>query len=185
VAEALADSAGLSRVFFVPSRSAPHKPGDDMAPADDRAAMVRLAIDGNPRFALSRLEIDRPGPSYTIDTVRALVRDLESTPLLILGVDAFLLIRTWHQWEDLVAMAPFALACRVGYDVGAARDLAREIGARVEYVLDSVWVSVSSTTVRERVAAGGSIRYLVPDPVVDYITSRGLYRPGVPLGSRR
>jgi len=175
-AEAVAEKLDLETVLFVPVGTPPHKPSCGVAGAVHRAEMVRIAIAGNPRFRLHTAEIDRPGPSYSVDTVQELL-SAGRRPLVILGIDAFALIRTWHRWGDLLRLAPVALVGRPGYDMRDALALAAELGATVACVEETPGVAVSSTALRERLVAGGSVRYLVPESVADYIGANRLYRP--------
>lgn len=175
-AEAAGDELGLARVLMVPARVPPHKDSTDVAPAEDRAAMIELAIDDNPRLDLSTVELERSGPSYTIETIEDLNSTLGRLPVLILGVDAFQLIRSWYRWEELIDRVPFALVARPGYDTSEAAELADQIGARVVCLVEDRGVDVSSTLLRRRIDQGKTIRYLTPDPVVQYLARRSLYR---------
>ncbi len=174
-AEAAADRLGLERVLFVPSGVAPHKDATDVIAPEHRAAMAEIAIADNPRFALSRLEIDRPGPSYSVDTVRELLNAGAGEPVLILGVDAFLLIETWRDWRDLVGLAGFAIVARPGYDTDEVGALARRVGARLACVVEGLGPQVSGAELRARFARSETTRYLTPDGVLRYIERNGLY----------
>jgi nicotinate-nucleotide adenylyltransferase len=175
-AEAVAEKLDLETVLFVPVGTPPHKPAFGVTSAAHRVEMIRIAIAGNPRFRLHMAEIERPGASYTVDTVQELL-SVGRRPLLILGVDAFLLIRTWHRWSDLLGLAPVALVGRPGYDVRDALALAGELGATVACAEETAGVAVSGTDLRERLVAGRSVKYLVPDRVAEYIRSNRLYVP--------
>ncbi len=175
-AEAAADRLGLARVLFVPSGVAPHKDGSDIVAPKHRAAMVELAIASNPRFALSTVEIQRSGPSYSVDTVRTLMNAGEGEPVLILGTDAFAQIETWHNWSELVRLVGFAIVARPGYDTALAPALARRVGARLECVVEGLGPQVSGTELRARLRRSETTRYLVPDEVLRYIERNGLYK---------
>lgn len=177
-AEETAEHYGASRVIFMPNRQPPHKRGYAVSPAEDRYLMTVLATNSNPRFEVSRLELDREGPSYTIDTLRALRALLgEQTPLLfITGADAVLEIATWHEAEAVLREGRFVAVHRPGYDLGR---LATAVGPEAMRHIEPIALrelDISSTDLRERVARGQSIRYLTPEPVREYIARRGLYR---------
>jgi nicotinate-nucleotide adenylyltransferase len=174
-AEAAAGALGLERVLIVPSGTAPHKDAS-RAPAEHRLAMARLAAAGNDRLAVSDREVLRPGPSYTIDTVEAIEAETGSRVALVLGVDAFLLIRTWRRWEELLQRVDLALVSRPGYPDDEADELAAGLGVRPACRVPDLGVAVSSSALRDRIAHGLPVRYLVPDPVLHYIAERGLYR---------
>lgn len=174
-AEAVRDKLGLDHVLMMPARVPPHKDSHGVAPATDRAAMVRLAVASNPLLRLSELELRRRGPSFTLDTVEELASTYGSPPVLILGVDAFLLIQTWHRWAELAERVPFALVARPGYDTKEARSLADRIDAEVVCLIEGGGLDISSTLLRQRIAEGRTIRYLTPDPVIDYLRGHGLY----------
>jgi nicotinate-nucleotide adenylyltransferase len=176
-AEAARDALGLDQVLFVPAGDPPHKATGTVSPAADRAAMVQLAIAGNDAFAMSRVELDRPGPSWTVDTVDHFVeRGLPVT--LILSAESFAELPGWHEPERLLGRCRIAVVPRGG--VAAPDDdwLGRHFpGVSADVVrLDWPRLRLSATEIRGRVAAGRSIRYLVPDAVIAYIGDHGLYR---------
>jgi nicotinate-nucleotide adenylyltransferase len=196
LAEEVAESAKLGEVRFMPSGTPPHRtrPGAD---ATDRVAMARLAVAGNPRFSVDDRETRRAGPGYTVDTLTELRSELGvSRPLaLLLGADAFLELATWHRWRALFDLAHIVVAYRPGFpiDTWQARmpePLAHEYAARHMHqplavhlapaggiaAVSMTGLDISATFVRNAVAAGASARYLLPDSVLDYIQSRGLYR---------
>jgi len=173
---------GVEQVVFMPNRQPPHKAGLSVTPAEHRAAMVRLAIAGNPGFAFSDFELSRPGPSYTIETVRALAAERPDwEAALIIGLDSLLEIRTWREWETLLQSTDFYVVTRPGYDVAAAHRLLAELGPRLSArvrLLEVPGVAVASADLRRLAAAGYPLRYLVPDPVAEYIKAHGLYQRG-------
>lgn len=185
LAQEAAESLGLERVLFVPAGSPPHKPGVPVTPGADRLAMVELAIAGNERFVASRIELDRAGPSYTVDTLEALAsgRPSEGVPsmadlTLILSADAFMGLPSWHEPRRVLELARLAVAPRDGYpEAGPAFMEAHfpDLAGRVVY-LDGPRIRLSASALRERAAAGRSLRYLVPDAVAAYIGDHGLYR---------
>lgn len=184
IAEEAREALGLDRVLFVPAGVPPHKRGGGISPVEHRVAMVERAIEGNPAFELSRIEVDRPGPSYTVDTVEALAAD-GTDVTLILSAETFAQLPAWHEPWRLFDAATIAVVPRGGY---AATDRAwvetefpgRE--GRVTY-LEGPLLDLSSTELRARVAAGRSIRYLVPAAVEAYIEDHSLYRSPAAAGS--
>jgi len=192
IAEEAREILGIESVLFVPTGSPPHR-ATAIAPAADRLAMTAAAIAGNPAFQLSRIEVDRPGPSYTLETLTQLAwqaRDAGREPdlVLILSAETFHDLPGWHQPRRILELARVAVAPRVGHRTPELAWLAREfpgLEGRVTF-LEGPRLGVSSTALRARLAAGRSIRYLVPAPVVAYIEDHGLYRPGVGRdGSRK
>jgi nicotinate-nucleotide adenylyltransferase len=187
VAEAARDTLGLDRVLFIPAGQPPHKAGRRISSAADRHAMVQAAIAGNDRFVASTIEMERAGPSYTVDTLRALQtrpdaldgREDGHPPLvLILSAEAFLELPTWHEPEAVLELAALAVAPRDGYpDAGPAFLAEHFPGISVRAVfLDGPRLRLSASDLRADAAAGRSIRYLVPDAVADYIGDHALYR---------
>jgi nicotinate-nucleotide adenylyltransferase len=182
VAEAARDTYGLRRVLFVPAAQPPHKPDRPITPVEHRVAMVEAAISGNAGFKISRIEVDRPGPSYTVDTLLALRQaDPGGHLALILSAESYAELPTWHRAEGILELADLIVAPREGYlavdtepaDRGASTD-----GPRVVH-LDGPRIRLSASEIRVRAAAGRSIRYLVPDAVAAYIGDHGLYQdPG-------
>ncbi|MDQ7843298.1 MAG: nicotinate-nucleotide adenylyltransferase [Armatimonadota bacterium] len=178
----------LDHVYFVPNRYPPHKSLDHVTDPEHRFRMTQLAVQSNPRFSVSRIEIDRPGPSYTIDTLLALRREYAAGDLFyITGADAILQIvrGEWQRAAELLELCQFIAASRPGFPIGVD-DLRRyNVTGRVLenlHVMEIPALAISSTDIRARVAAGRPIRYLVPDAVAAYIAEHGLYRrPGTPL----
>ena len=180
VAEEAREVLGLERILFVPAGQPPHKPAVEISPVEHRVAMVELAIADNPAFELSRIEVDRAGPSYTVDTVEALARDADVT--LILSAETFAELPTWHEPERLFEAGHLAVVPREGYPAPDPAWLAATFPGREDRViyLDAPHLGVSSTAIRDKVAAGRSIRYLVPTTVGAYITANNLYRTDRP-----
>jgi nicotinate-nucleotide adenylyltransferase len=182
LAQDAAESLGLERVLFVPAGSPPHKPGVTVTPGTHRLAMVQLAITGNERFEASRIELDRDGPSYTVDTLTALAadaaRDEVSDLTLILSADAFLGLPDWREPRRVLELARLAVAPRDGYPEAGPVFLAvhfPDVAHRVVF-LDGPRIRLSASALRDRAAAGRSLRYLVPDAVAAYIGDHDLYR---------
>jgi nicotinate-nucleotide adenylyltransferase len=167
---------GLDEVVFVPTGTPWQKSHRDVSPAEDRYLMTVIATASNPRFSVSRTDIDRPGATYTIDTLRDLRRTYPGDELFfITGADALAQILGWHAAEELFALAHFVGVSRPGYE---PVDLTRFPTGAVT-LLEVPALAISSSGCRERVAQGHPIWYLVPDGVVQYIEKRSLYRePG-------
>jgi nicotinate-nucleotide adenylyltransferase len=169
-ASEVAYALALDEVVFVPAGRPWMKEGTAISPAEDRYEMTRLAVEGDPRFSVSRAEIDRAGPTYTVDTLRALAGP-DTELFFVTGADALAQVPSWHDAEALYGLAHFVGVTRPGYAVDTA---AFPEGAVT--LLETPPLAVSSTDCRSRVARGAPIRYLVPEPVVAYIAERGLYR---------
>jgi nicotinate-nucleotide adenylyltransferase len=177
------DQLDLERVVFVPAGQPPHKRGRAITPAEHRLAMVELAIADEPRFELSRIEIDRPGLSYTADTAEAILaagaaldRPIDLT--IILSAESFAEFPSWHDPARLLRLATVAVAPRPGHPPPSAEWLARRLPgfAHRVVVLGGPHLDISASDIRARVAAGEPIDGLVPPPVVAYIEAHQLYR---------
>jgi nicotinate-nucleotide adenylyltransferase len=175
----------LSEVLFVPNHYPPHKDLDGVSASEHRYHMTLLATATNPHFAVSRLEVDRPGPSYSIDTIRELRRVYQADALFyITGADAILQVvrGAWEGSAELLMLCQFIAASRPGFPIDVD-DLRRfnVTGQQLSniHVIEIPALAISSTDIRLRVTAGRPIRYLVPEPVETYIYKHGLYgRPG-------
>jgi nicotinate-nucleotide adenylyltransferase len=179
VAESAGHQLGLDRVLWIPAATAPHKQGrTDAASAQDRLHLTRLATAGNPRFAVSDVELARGGVSYTADTLRALAAEHpEKRFVLIMGGDSLAYFPRWREPTAIAALADLAVYARPGSDLEPALGAARTLGATV-HVIDAPRLDLSSTELRRRIAAGKSTRYLLPEAVRAAITGRGLYGVG-------
>ena len=181
LAEAARSSLGLERVLFVPAGDPWRKAGQEITPAHHRLAMVRLAVADNPHFEVSTLEVDREGPSYTVDTLAALAEQYapDAELYLLLGEDALRDMPNWKQPERIAALATVVVAPRPGgAGPGALPDSASpEVAARL-VVLDMPVIDISATALRERARRGLSLHNLVPAAVARYIEEHGLYRRG-------
>ncbi|MDQ6638124.1 MAG: nicotinate-nucleotide adenylyltransferase [Pseudomonadota bacterium] len=166
------DELGLDEVRWIPVGQ-PSQKSRRLSDAADREAMVRLAVAGEPRFVVDRIELRRRGVSYTLDTVRELAAAEPGTEwVLILGQDQYASLHTWRDWRELVARVTLAIANRPG-----AEPVINAQIARVPHQMVSLpMMDVSSTEVRRRVAAGLSVADLVPEAVASYIERRQLYR---------
>jgi nicotinate-nucleotide adenylyltransferase len=184
VAEEAREGLGLDRILFVPAARPPHKLASEVTPIVHRLAMVDLATADNPAFELSRIEVDRPGPSYTVDTIETLASAGDRV-IVILSAETFAELPTWHEPARLFEAAHVAVAPRWGYPAPDAAWLAAAFPGREDRVsyLEGPRLGVSSTALRARVAAGRSIRYLVPDRVAAYIAANDLYLQRRPASS--
>lgn len=165
--EVAREELALDQVLFVPTGVQWRKAAREISPAEHRVAMVRLAIAGNPSFVLSTVEVDRPGPSYTADTLEQLRGTYPDAEMFfIVGRDALEDMPNWVRPERIRELATLAVAARNGEDVTVEPPAMR---------LEMPEIGISATDIRERVAAGRSIRYLVPPVVETYIREHGLY----------
>jgi nicotinate-nucleotide adenylyltransferase len=167
---------GLDEVMFVPTGRPWQKP-DRATGAEDRYLMTVIATASNPDFSVSRVEIDGPGLTYTVDTLRRLRADLGAGTRLffVTGADAVLEILTWKDPEEVLRLAEVIAATRPGYDLSRLAETVPAAAGRV-HAMRIPALAISSTDVRARVAAGAPVSYLVPEGVARYIQKRGLYR---------
>jgi nicotinate-nucleotide adenylyltransferase len=171
VAHVLREQLGLDQVRFVPAREQPFKQGQHHATAAQRAAMVRLAIADEPGFVLETAEVDRPGPSYTVETLRTLHQQEPGHRfILLVGADAAAALPEWHEAQAIPTLAEIAVFSRPGAEVPHSG----LIGRRLEVPA----LDISATEIRRRVGQGLSIRYWVPDAVAAFIAAHGLYQHG-------
>ncbi|HYM52257.1 MAG TPA: nicotinate-nucleotide adenylyltransferase [Candidatus Dormibacteraeota bacterium] len=176
-----ADALELDRVLFMPAAQPPHKRRGEVSSAAERLLLTRIAIDGDPTFALSPIEMERPGPSFTVDSVEELLRLYPDVRLyLLMAADALAGIDTWREPERLLALVEWAVGPRAGSGLPDRDELRRRFGAAAAriHLLEGPTLDVSASEIRRRVAAGQAIRYLVPRAVEELIIERGLYRPG-------
>jgi nicotinate-nucleotide adenylyltransferase len=167
----------LDRVLFVVASIPPHKPVEEEPGAGHRLELCRLAVDGDDRFEVSDLELEREGPSYTVDTLVQLRSQAPQNDLyLILGGDIAAGLPSWHRVERVLELATPAIAKRRGTPRTEVQEALESLrgGERARF-FDMPTVGISSTMIRERVAAGQPIRYLVPDGVAEYIQRHHLY----------
>jgi len=179
-AEEVLQGFGLERVIFVPSGNPPHKPASEVTSAEHRYLMTLLATADHPSFEVSRLEIDRPGPSYTLDTLREFRRQFscEKALYFITGLDAILEVHTWNGFRELFQIADFIAVTRPGYSVETLRLLESSLGQECfskVHPFPVTLLAISSRDIRRRVREGKSIRYLVPREVMEYIEKERLY----------
>jgi nicotinate-nucleotide adenylyltransferase len=178
LAEYALESLGLSQVLFAPAGDPPHKPGMTRTPTEQRLAMARLAIAGEARFILSTIDIDRPGPHYTVDMLRLLQAQFPDAELyFLMGADSFRDLPKWYHPADIIPLCQIVVANRCDVEVVPEMHEATLPGLAAKTImLDIPLVAASSTEIATRLRAGKSVRYLVPQPVLDYIASDGLYR---------
>lgn len=165
---------GLDHLVFMPSGIPPHKAYEGLATADDRAEMVRLALDGHNQFTVSSFELERSGKSYTVETLRTLHRQMEDDGelFLIIGADNAVDMRSWYEPEHVLDLAHVLVAERPGFDRSQIDPVLK---AKMQFVKTPL-LEISSTVIRERVRAKLPIRYWVPDAVADYIFTHQLYQ---------
>jgi nicotinate-nucleotide adenylyltransferase len=175
-AEEALQQFGLDEVVFVPTGQPWMKAHGVVSPPEDRYLMTVIATASNPRFRVSRMEVDRDGPTYTIDTLRGLKEELGPSAQLffITGADAVLEIFQWKDPGELFEMAQFIAATRPGYDIAAIEAQAGAMPGITVMTIPAL--AISSTDIRERIAQGRPIRYLVPEGVKSYVEKAGLYR---------
>jgi nicotinate-nucleotide adenylyltransferase len=195
LAEELAEVLDIAQVRVIPAGQPPHR-GQPRATAPQRLEMARRAVAGNPRFLLDAREIDKKAPCYSVETLAALRAELpKNTPLvLFMGGDAFLGLTTWHEWRRIFDLAHIAVAHRPGYSLASwedalpdplrtllstrhcehAAELAEKPAGRV-FPHTITQLDISASQIRDRALRGKSLRYLLPDPVIDYINENRLY----------
>ncbi|ABE50426.1 nicotinate-nucleotide adenylyltransferase [Methylobacillus flagellatus KT] len=191
MAQELAESLGLAEVRFIPSATPPHRE-QPMTSATQRAEMVALAIAGNPLFKLDTQELERQGYSYTIDTLQFLHEGLQGKArlCLLMGMDAFAGITSWHRWQELLQFAHIVVTTRPGAALPSSNLVldaflqthmlsdAQQLPIQAEH---GIWVQeitaldISATKIRESLAYGCTPRYLVPDKVLEFICQHDLY----------
>jgi nicotinate-nucleotide adenylyltransferase len=177
-ASEVASQFDLDEVIFVPTGEPWQKAQRAVSPREDRYLMTVIATASNPRFSVSRIDIDRPGPTYTIDTLRELRRELgergaaDAELFFITGADALSQILTWNSADKLLELAHFVGCTRPGHPLSEPNGLPDGAVSLVEIPA----LAISSTECRERVGRNQPIWYLVPDGIVQYISKRALYR---------
>lgn len=195
LAEEMGELLGLEEVRILPAGRPPHR-GQPRVAAQHRLAMARLAVAGNPRFVLDEREIHKASPSYSVETLTALRGELPAgTPLILfMGADAFMGLTTWHRWQDLLDLAHLAVAHRPGFTSAVWEDampepLRRLLATRrceqaaelsekpagLIHLHTITQLDISASQIRERALRGRSLRYLLPDSVIDYIQENHLY----------
>ena len=180
VAEDCWAQLGLDEVLFVPAGTPPHKRGRAISPAADRVEMVSRAIAGNPHFRLSRVDVDRPGASYSVEMVARLRHDLgdDASIFFIVGRDALADLPLWREPARLADLCRIVAVNRPGYpplDLRRLESAIPDASARI-LQLEVPELSISASNLRQRVREGRPITYMTPDAVIEYIQQHGLYR---------
>ena len=195
LAEEVADAIGLAKIRFIPTGTPPHRGTPRVSP-QHRLEMVRLAIQGNPRFEADDREIRREGVCYTFDTLNELRAELGQRPLcLLMGSDAFCALTTWHRWEEIFDLAHIVIAHRPGFSLqqlqsslpgplrkiylqrlAASSGILRRDSGGAVYLREITALDIAATAIRALLAGGDSARYLVPETVLDYIDRNRLYK---------
>jgi nicotinate-nucleotide adenylyltransferase len=205
-AEEVAEALALERVVFVPSAQPPHKlptPGDTLASASLRLAWVKAAIAENPRFVVDTLELERQGPSYSVDTLRAFAaRFARARCVFVIGQDAFAELGSWREPAALLELAHFAVTSRPPSRKGSLKSwMPRALARQIEFAADGLsgkhrsaktWIraveitplEISSSDIRARLRVGRSVRYLLPDGIHDAVVQSRVYGPGQGLSPR-
>lgn len=192
MAEELAEALRLDEVRFIPAATPPHK-HPPVASMEHRAAMVRLGIAANPRFTFDERELHRVGASYSVDTLQSLRQELgvEASLVLFIGSDAFSQLHTWHRWEELISLCHIAVAQRPSVSGEEPFPIVMDSFLRTHRTEDIddlhrfpagfvtmqhiTALDISSTKIRQALHAQGSVRYLMPESVADYIREHRLY----------
>jgi len=195
-AEQVVEQLGLERLLFVPSGTPPHKPEERLAHARVRLDWVRRAIAGNKRFELDPVEVERAGPSFSVDTLRAIgARVAPGKPVFVIGSDALAELGSWRDPDAILALAHLAVMARREAGGALAERLPPTLAGALELAPDGLsarhrsagtwarWLEIdalpiSATDVRERLRAGRSVRYLVPEAIHDDVVASGVYGPG-------
>ena len=179
----------LAEVRFIPSRLPPHRP-PTIAPEALRLRMLEAALDDQPGFVVDGRELRRPGPSFMVDTLASLRQELPTRPLcLLLGMDAFFGLPAWHRWQDILTLAHIIVARRPGFSEQTDGEIGQLLRSRETtdsqalgtalagciLVREVTQLEISSSAIRNLVAAGGDPRFLVPDAVLQLITKTHIY----------
>jgi nicotinate-nucleotide adenylyltransferase len=169
----------LTRLLWTVTPNPPHKQDQTITPLEHRLAMVKLAIEDNPSFELSDVELDRPGPHYTLDTIKLLAEQNPNAEIVpILGGDSLNDLPTWHQPKEILYAAHWVGVLRRPGEETNLEELERElpgIKSKVHYV-DAPLLEIASRDIRQRIAHGESVRYYVPKAVYEYIEEHHLYK---------
>ena len=174
-ARAVAERKAFSKVVLIPSAQPPHKQvSATMAAAQDRLAMCRLAVEGEPFFDVDDLELNRPGPSYTIDSAHELAQRSGERVYWLIGADMLLVLPTWRRPQDLLRDVEFVVMARPGWSIDW-NTLPSEMRKLEANVVEAPRIDISATEIRRRVREGLSIAYLTPPQVARYIRERALY----------
>lgn len=187
----VSETLGLDELRFIPCQVPPHRPQPGATPMQRRAMLELALADAPPGFRVDLRELNRPGPSYMVDTLFSLREDIGSRPLiLILGMDAFLGLPGWHRWREITELAHLGVMRRPGHEPRWPVELEKEIRGRLTdqatdlqsraagraLLLNVTQLEISASQLRRLIGAGKSPRYLTPEPVSRYIAQHGLYQ---------
>ncbi|MEJ2233458.1 MAG: nicotinate-nucleotide adenylyltransferase [Syntrophobacterales bacterium] len=194
-AEEVAESLRLEQMIFIPAAKPPHKSEVEVVSFDHRWHMMQLAIAGNPLFVLSDLEYQRPGVSYSVETLTQLSKERGGSEELyfVLGLDAFLELQTWKSYRELFSLCHFIVVARPGFSPESLDAMLntqvsdrysfdiqlqgyRHPNLHTVYYREVTLLDISSSTIRKLLAQGGTVRYLLPKKVEEYIQQQGLYQ---------
>lgn len=194
-AEEVLDKTRADKALFIPVFKPPHKDAGSLASPVHRLEMLRLAIEGNPSFVLSTMEVDRGGVSYTIDTLAQIFDTYSPRPevSLVIGTDSFNDFSSWHRYLEIIELANLVVISRAGLELkeisevlpvelatsfcyDSKDDVFKGPGGRSIKFLSSASVDISSSMIRDLVARGEGLKHLMPDKVIDYIKENRLYR---------
>lgn len=173
-AEQVRDGLNYDKILFVPAARPPHKSQPDMVSAEHRYQMVKLATAQNPYFDVSRIELDRNGPSYTIQTLKLLRQTLKEITELawIIGADSLIEYKIWKDFDDVLKLCTLVVTTRPNYDL---EQVPLEIRNQIT-IFRITGSDISATEIRNRIREKHSVRYLIPEDVVNYINEHHLYR---------
>ena len=165
----------LDKVIFVPCHQPVHKKNKNISNPKHRFLMVSLAVKDNPFFEVSKIELQRKGFSYSIDTVKEFLKEYNNDVKIffITGADAFLEFNTWYKSEELIMLCEFIAATRPGYNLSKLDKNIKD----VIHIMKNPALAISSTDIRERIIKGGNIKYLLPEEIIRYISKNKLYKP--------
>lgn len=181
LAEQIREEFSLSRVIFVPAFMPPHKINEDILSPEHRLTMLRLAVKNNPGFSVDEIELARTGYSYTVETLQHMIEKEKEPICMIVGADSLVQMHLWRDPQALLRMADIIVARRPETDDvvlhAACEKLHQNFGAKI-LISRSVAMPHSSTEIRQRLYEGKSVRYMLPDAVLEYIQTHRLYAAG-------
>lgn len=182
IAETVRESLGLGEILFIPTSNPPHKDNSKITDAAHRFEMVKLAVEDNPYFHASDVEISREGTTYSVDTLALLAQEYRNDRdyIYIIGADTVWDLVNWYKFEEVFSLCGFAAVQRPGYDLNRLKKriniLERKYSADIMYV-EAPSIDISSTEIRQRIEAQKSVKYMVPDKVIKYIYENKIYMP--------
>ena len=191
-AEEVAESMELERVIFLPAAKPPHKGEKEIVPFKHRWRMLELAVAGNSHFELSDVEYQRPGKSYSVETLGQLTSRFDGKLYFVVGLDAFMELPSWKRYRELFSLCHFVVVARPGHSPASLHSMLQaqvsekySLDDRVQgfvhpehftvYYREVTLLDISSSKIRDLLAKGLSVRYLLPDEVVEYIRQQGIY----------